>query len=131
MLRSIEVGKKAFQSTEKRLDIRPLQRRVDQNRKDLDQLGKRLSETGTRHIAQLGDQLNALDRLRETLGYKATLKRGYAVVRSDQKVITSKDQAAKSDALEIEFNDGKIKLRGSSNAKQAGSKSSPDQGSLF
>ena len=129
--RSIAVGKTAFESTEKRLDIRPLQRHVDQNRKDLDQLDKRLSETGKRHIAQLGDQLNALDRLRETLGYKATLKRGYAVVRSDQKVITSKDQAAKSDALEIEFNDGKIKLRGSSNAKQARAKSSPDQGSLF
>ena len=104
---------------------------MDQNRKDLGQLDKRLSENGKRHIAQLSDQLSALDRLRETLGYKATLKRGYAVVRSDQKVITSKDQAAKSDALEIEFNDGRIKLWGSSNAKSARSKSSPDQGSLF
>ena len=131
LLRGIDVRKTTFENTQKRLDIRPLERVLVQNRKDLDQLSKRLSDTGLRHISQLGEQLTALDRLRETLGYKATLKRGYAVVRADQKVVTSKDQAAKSDSLEIEFKDGRMKLRSGGGAKPARAKSSPDQGSLF
>jgi len=131
LLRGIDVRKTAFENIQKRLDIRPLERVLVQNRKDLDQLSKRLSDTGLRHISQLGEQLTALDRLRETLGYKATLKRGYAVVRADQKVVTSKDQAAKSDSLEIEFKDGRMKLRSGGGAKPARAKSSPDQGSLF
>lgn len=131
LLRGIDVRKTTFENTQKRLDIRPLERVLVQDRKDLDQLSKRLSDTGLRHISQLGEQLTALDRLRETLGYKATLKRGYAVVRADQKVVTSKDQAAKSDSLEIEFKDGKMKLRSGGGPKPARAKSSPDQGSLF
>ncbi|MBT4567111.1 MAG: exodeoxyribonuclease VII large subunit [Marinovum sp.] len=131
LLRGIDVRKTTFENTQKRLDIRPLERVLVQDRKDLDQLSKRLSDTGLRHISQLGEQLTALDRLRETLGYKATLKRGYAVVRADQKVVTSKDQAAKSDSLEIEFKDGKMKLWSGGGAKPARAKSSPDQGSLF
>ena len=131
LLRGIDVRKTAFENTQKRLDIRPLERGLVQNRKDLDQLGRRLSDIGLRHISQLGEQLSALDRLRETLGYKATLKRGYAVVRADQKIVTSKDQAAKSDSLEIEFKDGRMKLRGGGGAKPVRAKGSPDQGSLF
>ena len=131
LLRGIDIRKMAFANTQKRLDIRPLERVLLQNRKDLDQLGKRFYDTGLRHISQLGEQLTALDRLRETLGYKATLKRGYAVVRSDQKVVTTKDQAAKSDSLEIEFKDGRMKLRSGGGAKPARAKGSPDQGSLF
>ena len=131
LLRGIDVRKMAIKNTQKRLDIRPLERLLFQNRKDLNQLSKRLSDTGQRHISQLGEQLTALERLRETLGYKATLKRGYAVVRADQKVVTSKDQAAKSDSLEIEFKDGRMKLRSGGGAKPARPKSSPDQGSLF
>ncbi|XXK30156.1 exodeoxyribonuclease VII large subunit [Rhodobacteraceae bacterium nBUS_24] len=131
LLRGIDVRKTAFENTQKRLDIRPLERVFLQDRKDLDQLSKRISDTGLRLISQLGEQLTALDRLRETLGYKATLKRGYAVVRADQEVVTSKDQAAKSDSLEIEFKDGKMKLRSGGGPKPARAKSSPDQGSLF
>ena len=131
LLRGIDIRKMAFANTQKRLDIRPLERVLLQNRKDLDQLGKRFCDTGLRHISQLGEQLTALDRLRETLGYKATLKRGYAVVRSDQKVVTTKDQAAKSDSLEIEFKDGRMKLRSGGGAKPARAKGSPDQGSLL
>ena len=131
LLRGIDVRKTAFENTQKRLDIRPLERGLVQNRKDLDQLGRRLSDIGLRHISQLGEQLSALDRLRETLGYKATLKRGYTVVRADQKIVTSKDQAAKSDSLEIEFKDGRMKLRGGGGAKPVRAKGSPDQGSLF
>ena len=53
------------------------------------------------------ERLEALDRLRETLGYRATLERGYAVVRADGEVATRKAQIKAGAALEIEFADGR------------------------
>jgi len=94
-----------------------------------------------------------MDRLRETLGYKATLKRGYAVVRGDGAVVTTREAAAHAAALEIEFADGRLDLANggggagtddtprapskpaSKPAKKTAQKSPksdpPDQGSLF
>ena len=76
--------------------------------------------------------LDALDRLRETLGYKETLRRGYAVVRDGDQVVTTKSDASKAMHLEIEFKDGRISLtRGAAAAKTKKTSSSKDQGTLF
>jgi exodeoxyribonuclease VII large subunit len=76
--------------------------------------------------------LDALDRLRETLGYKETLRRGYAVVRDGGQVITTKSDASKAAYLEIEFKDGRMSLtRGATAAKAKKTPSSDDQGTLF
>jgi exodeoxyribonuclease VII large subunit len=78
-----------------------------------------------------------LDRLRETLGYKATLKRGYAVVRGDGAVVTTSAAAGKATALEIEFADGrfalgdKAKAPEKSDAAPKPKRKPPEQGSLF
>lgn len=69
-----------------------------------------------------------LDRLRETLGYQATLERGYAVVWSGSDVVTSK-ATAKSGISEIQFKDGKLKLSGATKGKTTSAPKS--QGSLF
>jgi len=42
------------------------------------------------------------------LGPKATLKRGYAIVRSDSKAIASKGVAKRHDEMNIEFHDGSM-----------------------
>ncbi len=55
-------------------------------------------------------RLAALDRLRETLGYVETLKRGYAVVRGDGAVVTDQASAKAAASLEIEFADGRVKV---------------------
>tara|TARA_R110002051_G_scaffold264959_1_gene324878 strand:+ start:17541 stop:19022 length:1482 start_codon:yes stop_codon:yes gene_type:complete len=55
-------------------------------------------------------KLAALDRLRETLGYVETLKRGYAVVRGDGMVVTATASAKAAKSLEVEFADGRIKV---------------------
>ncbi len=76
------------------------------------------------------NRLGALDRMRETLGYRETLKRGYAVVRGDGGVVTTAKAAKAATSLEIEFADGKMSPAG----KPAKSKSKTpptDQGSLF
>ena len=55
--------------------------------------------------------LESLERLRQTLGYEATLQRGYAVIRNKNGgIVTSVKVADVSKSLEIEFQDGKTSL---------------------
>ncbi|TNC74616.1 exodeoxyribonuclease VII large subunit [Rubellimicrobium roseum] len=84
-------------------------------------------------IARLREGLSALDRLRETLGYKETLKRGFAVVRAEGQVVTSAEAAAKAAALEIEFADGRMTVGGKPAAppKKRPPEPPPEQGSLL
>lgn len=90
--------------------LRPemLQLRVDRQSERLDGLLRRLSDRASRQQAERTAKLEGLDRLRETLGYVETLKRGYAVVRGDGAVITGKTAAQNAKSLEIEFADGRI-----------------------
>ena len=55
--------------------------------------------------------LEGLERIRQTLGYEAPLRRGYTVVRDqDGKLVTSVKKAEIKKVLEIEFQDGKTSL---------------------
>ena len=85
-------------------------------------------------------RLAALDRLRTTLGYEATLTRGFAVVRAEGAVVTEAGAASAADRLEIQFKDGRVGVSVSGEApnpapkpakKSAKTKPSDDQGSLF
>ncbi|WP_338550760.1 exodeoxyribonuclease VII large subunit [Roseovarius phycicola] len=119
-----------------RLNTNALRRDITQRQRDFDRLSSRLSDAGTRQLRDWREALSAQDRLRETLGYKATLRRGYAVVRGDGEVVTTKDAAGQAKALEIEFADGTLALDGAPVAP-APKKSSkpktppPEQGNLF
>ena len=124
-----------------------LQRAVDTARRDLNRvtipvpdttraaerfasLSVRLSERAGRSQAERVARLEALDRLRLTLGYPETLKRGYAVVRGDGAVVTGKKAAKAAAHIEIEFADGTVEIGGK--ATSGGKKKTPpDQGSLF
>ena len=92
-------------------------------------LDTRLQAAPARRFATLSQRLDALDRTRSTLGYAETLKRGYAVVRGDGHVVTSKAAAEKAQLLEIEFADARLTLgpRPVKKPKAGG----PEQGSLF
>lgn len=95
----------------------------------------RLSEAGQRQTRGWRQRIDGLDRLRETLSYKATLARGYAVVRGDGDVVTGKAQAKKAGALEIEFADGKLEVVAGAVPKVAKKPAKkdvpPEQGSLI
>ena len=71
-------------------------------------LAARLDTAPPRRLAVLRDRLEARDRLRQTLGHAETLRRGYAVVRGDGAVVTSRAGAAAAAALELEFHDGRL-----------------------
>ncbi|CUH76374.1 exodeoxyribonuclease VII large subunit [Tropicibacter naphthalenivorans] len=113
-----------------RLSPRPIQREIVAGRDKLDSLTRRLQEAQAARILEQKRKLDALARLSDTLSYKATLARGYAVVRGDGHVVTTKAGAEAATGLEIEFADGTFKLGGKP-AKKTAKPKPPEQGSLF
>jgi len=113
-----------------RMHPRQLKRDLSLSEDNLKALTQRFARVGAAHIERLKARITATDRLRETLSYKATLRRGYAVVRAQGKVVTDKSTAEKATALEIEFADGRLDLSDKPVKKQA-KQSPPNQGSLF
>ncbi len=129
-----------IETRRERLDIRanglkPLRLQNDLARKtaELQALSQRLSTVAQTQIQRLRAQLETTERLRTSLGYEATLERGFAVVRSKDTLITSKAQAAKASDLEIQFHDGRLALGAKAAAKPTAKPkpTPPDQGSLF
>lgn len=84
-------------------------------------------------LAQLRERLAARERLRLTLGYENTLRRGYAVVRSEGTVLTSRADAARAPSLEIEFHDGIVAVGAAARPtrRTAAQKDEGEQGQLF
>jgi exodeoxyribonuclease VII large subunit len=80
-------------------------------------------------FGKLSDRLTGLERMRQTLGYRETLKRGYAVVRGRDGVVTTRSVAQGQSRLEIEFQDGRLELGG--RPKRGAKPEDDDQGSLF
>ena len=112
------------------LALRPgVLRRILAN--DLRRLGvaARVAPAFARLIRDRRVAFDALDRMRLTLGYEATLARGYAVVRGDGAVVIGVKAAEAAASLEIQFADGRLVL-GATPAKSA-PKAPPQQGSLF
>jgi exodeoxyribonuclease VII large subunit len=106
--------------------------KTTQSERDLTRITQRLSRVGQGQVAELRQRLEAMDRLRETLSYKATLQRGYAVVRTGSEVITTAQAAKSAATLEVEFADGTVTL-GSRTPQKASKKQTPppEQGSLL
>ncbi len=105
---------------------RPIEVRVRRLDDDLRRVAPRLQNAMSQCLRRLSDRLEATDRMRRSLGYHATLERGYAVVRSSGHVITRASSARGAEALEIEFADGRVET----SPKGGGSTGSKDQGSL-
>ena len=105
------------------------ERDLQRGRDRLATLAVRLEAAPGKRLAELAARLEALDRTRATLGYDQTLKRGYAVVWGDGRVVTGKAAAEASLALEIQFQDGRLKLgpKAARKARDGGG----EQGSLF
>ncbi|MBE0452661.1 exodeoxyribonuclease VII large subunit [Roseovarius autotrophicus] len=128
--RAVEADRRRLMATAARLNIHALGRDIVQKGRDLDRLSQRFAEAARRDLGTRRDRLAALDRLRETLGYRATLARGYAVVRGDGALVTTRKAAEAAKALEIEFSDGKLALATGKSAPRQ-KEPPPDQGSLF
>ncbi len=105
-----------------RLRVAPIRERIARGGHELERLSVRQVAAQATRLARLGDRLEALDRTRRTLGYEATLARGYAVVRKGDAVVTGVAEAQGA-VLEVEFRDGRVKVRAEGE--------DGDQGALF
>lgn len=65
----------------------------------------------SRAIADAQQKLNALERMRQSLGYTATLKRGYAVLRNETGLITTTAALRTTSEVEVELADGKAQVK--------------------
>ena len=86
----------------------------------------RFHAVAARQTADWRRRLEATERLRATLGYEATLARGYAVVWSGAHVVTRKADAARAGALELQFADGCLRVgAGGGGARRGGAATTP------
>ncbi len=140
----LEEKGRALRALETRLSAERLTARLADRRARFADLSAQLSRAGQADFASKSARLVGLERMRQTLGYQETLRRGYAVVRSGGALVTHQAEAAAAEMLEIEFSDGRLDVRTGGAAsdappmkKQPPKKSArkkpdgPDQGSLF
>ncbi len=130
LARTTASRRERLQSLGLRLAAARPDRDIRRRREDLDRLAQRLSTAARTGLERWRRQLEATDRLRETLSYKATLARGYAVVRAGAEVITTSAKAARARVLDIEFRDGHLTAR-PERPGGTGPAEEPEQGTLF
>ncbi len=137
--RGVDADRRRLSAAVERLNLVALQREVARKSEDLSRVVDRLSSVANRQVERWSDRLSNLEKIRETVGYEATLKRGYAVVWGDDGVVTSRAAAQKAGALEVQFADGRLAIGSSVAEKPAKparkaakrNEEGPDQGSLF
>jgi exodeoxyribonuclease VII large subunit len=130
--RLLAVKWRELRTTAARLDPARLGRRAARDRADLDRATLRLAANARARLDALSARLEALDRTRRTLGYEATLARGYAVVWEAGRLVPAKADVGGATALEIQFRDGRLPVV--AGGTRMASKTKPDasdQGSLF
>jgi exodeoxyribonuclease VII large subunit len=122
-----------------RLTLQPVTDRLARAARDLQGLQARMEAAQTRAIDARQARLAALDRLHDTLGYRATLARGYAVVRdAAERPVTTAASAGGQSRLVIEFVDATLAVTPLSastpaarSRKSGADDPSPAQGSLL
>ncbi|MHC0053223.1 exodeoxyribonuclease VII large subunit [Actibacterium sp. D379-3] len=131
LARTARIKRDQLQTRAQRLRPDGLQRDIDRKSQDLDRLSARFAMAAQGQVKGWSSRLDAVERMRQSLGYVETLKRGYAVVRSGDQVITTKAAAETATALEIEFQDGRFAIGGKPARKPRKSDPPPEQGSLL
>ena len=102
-------ARRDFAATSTRLTPAPLRRGADRTRDRLARAVAGLSLLARGAQDRRADRLVALDRLRQSLGYRETLARGYAIVRAGADVVTRAADARAAATLGIEFADGTVR----------------------
>ncbi|ROU03324.1 exodeoxyribonuclease VII large subunit [Histidinibacterium lentulum] len=131
LARGVAAQRRDFAKCEMRLRPERLQAMLGQERRALDGLCDRLARVAVAEGRTRRERLGSVDRLLETLSYRATLARGYAVVRGDGAVVTRAAEARQSKLLEIEFADGRMSPGAGSRQRSRSAEEPPEQGSLF
>ncbi|WP_333682644.1 exodeoxyribonuclease VII large subunit [Pontibaca methylaminivorans] len=131
--RSLCRRREAWDRLSGRLVPRPLTERIARQRERLAGIELRLARDRAARLASLHARIESHGRLLATLGYEATLRRGYAVVRREGRPVTTLAAAKGARRLELQFADGRLEVAPDQGpaAAVAPKKPPPDQGSLF
>jgi exodeoxyribonuclease VII large subunit len=122
-----------------RLDVTRIRKVTQRSREEFDRVIGQLGGLGQNRIGRARDAIAALDRTRLTLGYEATLARGYAVVWDDDRLVPALTDIGSPGSLDIQFRDGRLPVK-VADADPTGSPAKtkpkpktppPEQGSLF
>ena len=95
----------------RRLASDVLARQITRAGRDLQGITKRFARAASAGQSERQQRLASVDRMRQSLGYKATLQRGYAVVRGGGGLVATAKAAQAHSALEIEFADTRIDVQ--------------------
>ena len=108
-------------------------RNIARDRDRTANLARRMIAAADRLMTPRRERLERIDRLRQTLGYKETLKRGYAVIHGPAGLITRAGDAAQTPRFEVEFIDGRMTARPDDPPAKPAKKPKPEKGqrSLF
>lgn len=106
-------------------------RAITQQDQRLADLTRRLDLAVQRAIRNRDQAMQRVDRMRLSLGYKETLKRGFVVVHGPEGVITSAQAARQTPQMDLEFADGRVTVRPEAAPKPARKSRPPEQKSLF
>ena len=91
-------------------ELRELVYKFNEARRNFLELSSSLDSNFVFLLKKRSEKLENIERLRENLGYRATLNRGYAVVRGEKQVLTSVKASILFKDLEIEFHDGRFEV---------------------
>ena len=131
--RMVRHQRERFNARADRLTPRPLQDRLTRQQDRFDALVRRFVLAGQTRNERLRARLDARARLLASLGYQATLERGYAVVGEGDRVVMTRAEAKTASSLEIQFADGRFRPGGKPAPRKphSASEEPPEQGSLF
>jgi exodeoxyribonuclease VII large subunit len=86
-------------------------RRLQSERQRLDELNRRGNAAQIHRLELATERLNGLENQLEALSPMAVLRRGYAVVTKNKKVVASKSQVQEGDSLQVRVRDGEFDAR--------------------
>ena len=100
-------------STTASINFKVLEQSIHLKRTQLGSLEKRFQRTILNNFENLNQKLHSVERLRQNLGYRETLRRGYVVLRDNDGLLTTAQKALLSkSSITAEFFDGTLSLSG-------------------
>lgn len=104
-----QVKEEKFASSIERL-INSYRNLIDNNKSRLELINERFRTSNKSNLTKKQNSLENIIGKLEVLNPLLTLKRGYSVVRSDEKIITKAKDVKTKDKLSVELSDGKINV---------------------
>ena len=106
-----EGSRRSLVEAGRRLDRRHVERLAENARREVSRLTKELIRETSRRVTEQRARFGALARLLESLNYLGVLERGFAVVKSEDSIVSRAAAVVPGMLLDIEFADGHVGAR--------------------